>query len=137
MSIAAFMRGCLSSMPRRNSTGSLPAFLASSSMKLSIANQLLLGPTPRQKPVGTPGARPARTRREVGNVVHHIGGAVHSIDIDTLLKRRRQPARDDCRAREPCVASAAILPFDKRCRHAMVIDRPINIVRSCPARACR
>src|ERR1700719_1398966 len=52
---AASRRGFLPSMPRRKSTGSLPAFFASSSMKDSMAKTLLLGPTPRQKPVGTAG----------------------------------------------------------------------------------
>src|SRR6202042_696419 len=41
-------------------TGSLPAFFASSSTKDSMAKTLLLGPTPRQNPVGTPGGA-ART----------------------------------------------------------------------------
>src|SRR6185312_1969540 len=52
---AASSRGFFASSSRRNSTGSLPTFFASSSMKLSIANTLLFGPTPRQKPVGTAG----------------------------------------------------------------------------------
>ena len=56
---------CFVSMARRNSTGSLPAFFASSSMKLSMAKTLLLGPTPRQNPVGTAGgsSRTISTRR--------------------------------------------------------------------------
>src|SRR5271154_2324228 len=57
---AANRRGFFSNMPRRNSMGSLPALRASSSMKDSMENTLLLGPTPRQNPVGTAGGS-ART----------------------------------------------------------------------------
>src|ERR1700719_3994904 len=57
---AASRRGFLPSILRRKSTGSLPALRASSSMKDSMANTLLLGPTPRQNPVGTAGGS-ART----------------------------------------------------------------------------
>ena len=59
-SSAARRRGDFPSMARRNAIGSFPAFLASSSMKHSIAKTLLFGPTPRQKPVGTAGGS-ART----------------------------------------------------------------------------
>jgi len=53
---AAASRGVFfASIARRNATGSLPAFFASSSMKLSMAKTLLFGPTPRQKPVGIAG----------------------------------------------------------------------------------
>src|SRR3984885_7322621 len=57
---AARKRGWFPSIDRRKSTGSLPALRASSSIKHSIANTLLLGPTPRQNPVGTAGGS-ART----------------------------------------------------------------------------
>jgi hypothetical protein len=54
-SSAACKRGVLSRWARRNAIESLFALRASSSMKLSMANTLLFGPTPRQKPVLTPG----------------------------------------------------------------------------------
>jgi hypothetical protein len=57
---AASRRGFVPSIERRKSIGSLFAFRAISSMKHSIANTLLLAPTPRQKPVGTAGGS-ART----------------------------------------------------------------------------
>ena len=85
-SSAACRRGVLSSIARRKSTGSLPAFFASSSMKLSMAKTLLFGPTPRQKPVGTAGGSP-RTYfdAQIGNVVGHVDGAVDGVDVDAVL----------------------------------------------------
>ena len=35
---------------------------------------------------------------EVGDVVGHVDGAIDRVDVDALLERRRQPARDDRRA---------------------------------------
>ena len=58
-------------------------------MKHSIANTLLLGPTPRQNPVGTAGGS-ARTYStwKFGNVVGHVDGAIDGVDVDAVLERR-------------------------------------------------
>ena len=42
---------------------------------------------------------------EIGNVVGHVDGAIDGVDVDALLERRRQPARDDRRAGDACISS--------------------------------
>ena len=70
-------------------------------MKHSTANTLLFGPTPRQKPVGTAGGSALdEFDVEVRDVVGHVDGGVDGVDVDALLEGRRQPARQDRRARD-------------------------------------
>ena len=65
--------------------------------------------------------------RQIGNVVRHVRGAVDGVDIDSLLKRRRQPARDHGRSGD------TMLPTDdasirQTCGEAIQIHRPIDVV---------
>ena len=113
---------CLA-LSRRKSTGSLPALRASSSMKLSIANTLLLGPTPRQKPVGTAWRFVALVfDLQVRNVVGNVDGAIDRVDVDAFLKSRRQPARDDRRAGDPVLPANDLAV--RNARRQIIRDRP-------------
>ena len=92
---------CHPAWARRKATGSLPAFGASSSMKLSMAKTLLLGPTPRQKPVWHAPVARARTifDAQVGDVVGHVRPRhPRASMIDTLLKAAAATARHHRRA---------------------------------------
>ena len=62
------LRGCLAMNLRRNSSASMPAASASSSMKHSMNTQFWLMLTPRQKPGGTCGLRMAWSISRFGMV---------------------------------------------------------------------
>ena len=58
-------------------------------MKLSMANTLLLGPTPRQKPVGTAGGSwRTNSTQHIGNAVRLVDGAVDAVDVDAVRRSR-------------------------------------------------
>ena len=104
------------------------AFAASSSTKLSTANTLLFGPTPRQKPVSAPASscRTYSTRR-FGMSYGMSTAPSTRVEVDAFAKRRRQPAREDRGARD------AMRPRDDAAvgqarREAVVVHRPEDIV---------
>src|SRR5262249_27752300 len=64
---------------------------------------------------------------KVRDVVGHIDGAVHPIDVDSLLERGRQPACDDGRAGD-AMFPRGDLAAGHRCREAVVIRRTVYVV---------
>src|SRR5438105_4629274 len=65
-SSTARCRGCLVNRSRRNSYGSLPAVVASSSMNASTTNPCTDAPTERQNPYGIPGSDSMYSTRMFG-----------------------------------------------------------------------
>ena len=52
-------------------------------MKLSMAKTLLLGPTPRQNPVGTAGGSSRHVfDAQGGNLIGKVGGAIDGVDVN-------------------------------------------------------
>ena len=127
-SSAASRRGFLPSMPRRNSIGILAR----------LARQLVHEAFDREHVVvgADPAPEAGRHRRrlgphifdmEVGNVVGHVDGAIDRVDIDALLERRRQPARNDRRAGD-LVFPADDLAVRQGRGDRVAIDRAIDVV---------
>ena len=124
LQVVASCRGGL----RRKAIESLPALRASSSMKLSMANTLLFGPTPRQKPVMMPGGSSRlNSTRIVGDVVGDVLGGIDAVRIHAFLEEGGQKARHHGRAGHsvlPADDSAALKARPKD----VAVGRPINVV---------
>ena len=111
-SSAARWRGCLASMARRNSTGSLPAATASSSTNVSVENAVCVEPTERHQSTGHAVLGRMEIDRHVRNRVRQRRRAFHAGEVDAVLHHHRFERG----AREDRLADDAVLPADDRCR---------------------
>ena len=64
---------------------------------------------------------------EIRNVVGHVDRAIDGVDVNALLERRRQPAREDGRARD-LVLPADDLAVGQGRGNGVAVDRAIDVV---------
>src|SRR5207245_6705173 len=64
---------------------------------------------------------------DIRNIVGHVDGAIDGVDVDALLERRRQPARDNGRAGD-LVLPADDLAVGQGRGNGVAIDRAIDVV---------